>query len=114
MASRAWKRKQINALKLRVVITKKEKTEQLMKNSNTYTAFIVRDATTRRFLNRKVYTGRARGVWDKIGEAQIFYNRQKAQSCASNINARRPTGGSSVFAEVREIELMRRSPQRVS
>ena len=83
-----------------------------MKNSNTYTAYIVRDANTRRFLNRKVYTGRARGVWDTIGEAQIFYSREKAQSCASNINARRPEGDSAFFAEVREIEIQRRRPQR--
>jgi len=83
-----------------------------MKNNNTYTAYIVRDANTRRFLNRKVYTGRALGVWDTIGEAQIFYSREKAQSCASNINARRPDGTSSFFAEVREIELTRRAPRR--
>jgi hypothetical protein len=83
-----------------------------MKNSNTYTAFIVRDATTRRFLNRKVYTGRVRGVWNTIGEAQIFYSRQKAQSCASNINSRTPEGGSATFAQVREIELNRRTPAR--
>lgn len=82
-----------------------------MKNSNTYTAYIVRDANTRRFLNRKVYTGRARGIWDTIDGAQIFYSREKAQSCASNINARRPED-SSFFAQVREIELTRRSPRR--
>lgn len=83
-----------------------------MKNSNTYTAFVVRDANTRRFLNRKVYTGRIRGVWDEAGFAQIFYSRKKAQSCASNINARRPKGDSAFFAQVREIELTRRSPRR--
>lgn len=83
-----------------------------MKNSNTYTAFIVRDFNTRRFLNRKVYTGRVHGVWNTIGEAQIFYSRQKAQSCASNINSRPPEGGSATFAQVREIELNRRMPPR--
>lgn len=83
-----------------------------MNNTNTYTAYIVRDANTRRFLNRKVYTGRARGIWDTIDGAQIFYSREKAQSCASNINARRPEGDSAFFAQVREIEIKRRAPRR--
>lgn len=80
-----------------------------MKSTNTYTAFIVRDANSRRFLNQKVYTGRAKGIWDKIGNAEIFYSRGKAQSCASNINARRPETDSGFFAHVREIELTRSS-----
>jgi len=80
-------------------------------NTNTYTAYIVRDVNSRRFLNRKVYTGRARGVWNTIAESQIFSTREKAQSCASNINARPPEGGSATFAQVREIQLNRRSPR---
>lgn len=70
-----------------------------------YTAFIVRDENSRRFLNARTYTGRARGIWDTIEEAHVFYTREKAQSCASNINARRPDGTSSYFAQVREIKL---------
>jgi len=70
-----------------------------------YTAFIVRDSSSRRFLNRKVYTGRQRGIWGLQGDAQIFYTVAQAQSCASNINARRPDGTSSYFAQVREIKL---------
>lgn len=55
-----------------------------------YTMYVVRDATKRVFLNRAVYTGRARGVWGKMGEAQLFSTPQKAQSCASNIKQRSP------------------------
>ena len=75
---------------------------------NLYTAYIVRDENSRRFLNRPTYSGRVRGVWDTIENSAIFYTREKAQSCASNINARRPEGFSSYFAQVREIELFRR------
>lgn len=83
----------------------------MKKNTTTYTAYVVRDENTRRFLNRKVYTGRARGIWDQIGEAQVFYSREKAQSCASNINFRRPEGDSAFFAQVRPIEIVRRLPR---
>jgi hypothetical protein len=70
-----------------------------------YTAFIVRDANSRRFLNSRTYSGRVRGIWDTIDNSQVFYTREQAQSCASNINARRPEGTSSYFAQVREIQL---------
>ena len=70
-----------------------------------YTAFIVRDSNSRRFLNRKVYTGRQRGIWGLQGDAQIFYAQAQAQSCASNINARRPEGYSAYNAEVVQIEM---------
>ncbi len=70
-----------------------------------YTAFIVRDENSRRFLNKRTYSGRVRGIWDSIGDSHIFYTREQAQSCASNINARRPEGYSAYFAQVREIEL---------
>lgn len=55
-----------------------------------FTMYVVRDATKRVFLNRAVYTGRARGVWGKMGDAQLFSTPQKAQSCASNIARRDP------------------------
>lgn len=70
-----------------------------------YTAYIVRDANSRRFLNRTVYTGRARGIWGRMGEAEIFYNELDASSCASSINRRRPNEYSAYFAEVRPIKL---------
>jgi hypothetical protein len=81
-----------------------------MSNSNRtqekfYTAYIVRDENSRRFLNRRTYSGRVRGVWDTIGNSALFSTRATAQSCASNINARRPEGFSAYFAQVREIQL---------
>lgn len=81
-----------------------------MKTSNRtlgklYTAFIVRDSNSRRFLNSRTYSGRIRGIWDTIDNSHVFYTREQAQSCASNINARRPAGLSSYFAQVREIKV---------
>lgn len=70
-----------------------------------YTAYIVRDSNSRRFLNRKVYTGRARGIWGRQTEAQVFYQEAAAQSCASNINRRRPEGYSAFFAEVVPVKM---------
>lgn len=72
-----------------------------------YTAYIVRDNNSRRFLNRKVYTGRQRGIWGLQGDAEVFYTEAQAQSCASNINRRRPAGYSAFFAEVMPIEIRR-------
>ena len=57
---------------------------------STYTAYLVRDENGRRYLNRPVYTGRAQNIWGRIGESQVFWTRERAQSCASNINAREP------------------------
>lgn len=86
-----------------------------MNNSNTsgklYTAYVVRDSNTRRFLKQRTYTGRARGIWGSIGESTIFYTREKAQSCASNINSRRPDRFSAYHAEVREIEIFGQGTQ---
>ena len=70
-----------------------------------YTAYIVRDNNSRRFLNCKVYTGRQRGIWGVQGEAQVFYRAAQAQSCASNINRRRPEGFSAYFAEVVPVKM---------
>lgn len=55
-----------------------------------FTMYVVRDATKRVFLNRAVYTGRARGVWGRMGEAHLFSTPEKARSCASNIKQRSP------------------------
>jgi hypothetical protein len=70
-----------------------------------YTAFIVRDANSRRFLNQRSYTGRRRGQWGLQGAAQIFYSEAQAQSCAGNINRRRPEGYSAFFAEVMPVKM---------
>ena len=75
--------------------------------SNFYTAYVVRDANTNRFLNRRVYSGRIRGVWGPMESAQVFYSAAKASSCASNINARRPEG-SAFKAGIRPVLLQRR------
>ena len=56
--------------------------------NKTYTAFLVRDAYNRKYLNRPVYTGRAEGVWGKISDSHVFYTEASAQSCAGNINRR--------------------------
>lgn len=74
-------------------------------NTNTYTCYIVREQNSRRFLTRRTYSGRVRGVWDTMGNAVLFRSRKQAQSCASNINDRRPTGHSTYFAEVRPIRI---------
>ena len=76
--------------------------------NNTYTAYLVRDTNARRYLNRKVYSGRVRGIWGKMGESHIFFSAAQAQSCASNINSRRPNGYSAYNAEVVAIEMRRR------
>lgn len=70
-----------------------------------YTAFIVRDSNSRRFLNQRSYTGRRRGQWGLQGDAQIFYSEAQAQSCAGNINRRRPEGYSAFFAEVMPVKM---------
>lgn len=83
-----------------------------MANTNTkrtlgklYTAYIVRDVNARRFLNTKIYTGRQPGIWGRMGEAHIFYTEAAAQSCASNINRRRPNRFSAYFAEVVPVKM---------
>lgn len=73
-------------------------------NKNTYTAFVVREANSRRFLTRPAYSGRVQGIWGTMDEATTFATREEAQSCASNINYRRPDGYSAYFAQVREVE----------
>lgn len=70
-----------------------------------YTAFIVRDSNSRRFLNCKIYTGRQRGIWGLQGDAQVFYTEAQAQSCAGNINRRRPDGYSAYQAEVVPVKM---------
>jgi len=70
-----------------------------------YTAYIVRDANRRTFLNQKIYTGRQPGIWGKLNDAHIFYTEAQAQSCASNINRRRPERYSAYQAEVVEVRM---------
>lgn len=70
-----------------------------------YTAYIVRDSNSRRFLNQRSYTGRRRGQWGRISEAEIFYKEMDATSCATSINRRRPDGYSAYEAEVVAIKV---------
>lgn len=70
-----------------------------------YTAYLVRDVNRRRYLNQRIFTGRQPGIWGRIGEAEVFYTEAKAQSCASNINRRRPSGYSAYYAEVVPIKI---------
>jgi hypothetical protein len=81
-------------------------TKNNINTSNYVTAYIVRDENSRRFLTRPTYSGRVRGVWGKIEESNIFFSRRRAQSCASNINSRRPEG-SAYYAQVRPVLLQR-------
>jgi len=75
-----------------------------------YTGYIVRDSNARKFLNRPAYSGNIQGIWSTIEYAQVFSSARKAQSCASNLNDRRPSGYSAYYAEVRPIMLTRRAP----
>ena len=68
---------------------KKEKMTSTTKKQDTKrTVYIVRDGVNRRFLNQRAYSGRICGIWGRLDESHIFYTKAKAQSCASNINAR--------------------------
>jgi len=78
-----------------------------------YTAFIVRDARARKFLNQKIYTGRQPGIWGRLAEAHIFYKPAQAQACASNINNRRPFAAEGTEACTCNINNRRRSRRSV-
>lgn len=65
-----------------------------------YTAYLVRDVRARKYLNQKIYTGRRPGIWGRMTEAHIFFNKRQAESCACDINRRRPSQYSAYFAEV--------------
>lgn len=79
---------------------------------NYFTAYIVRETNTGKFLNRRAYSGRLRGIWSAKADAQIFYSRSKASSCASNINHRRPDGPSSYYAQVTPVLLEKTTPTK--
>lgn len=51
--------------------------------------FVVYDENARRYLNQKAYSYRP-GLWGSLADAFIFDTRAKAQSAASNLNAKRP------------------------
>lgn len=79
---------------------------KVMQNTNTtpvIIGYIVRDSNARRFLNRPTYSGRVRGVWGRVAEGAVFSTREAAQSCASNLNSRRPEGYSAFYAQVRPV-----------
>ena len=76
-----------------------------------YTAYVVTNNRGDSFLNSRVYTGRAEGVWSRdLGDAHIFRGVKQAQSCAGNINRRNDAG--FPFARVTTIQLTRKAPQR--
>lgn len=77
-----------------------------------YTAYIVRETNSRRFLTRRAYSGRVKGIWGRQSNAELFYFRSEAQSCASNINFRRPEGYSAYQAEVVPVEVKKLSRRR--
>ena len=77
-----------------------------------FTAYIVRESNSRRFLTQRAYSGRVRGIWGKQRNAELFYLREQAQSCASNINYRRPDGYSSYFAHVVPVQVKRINRKR--
>ena len=77
-----------------------------------YTAYIVREANAGKFLNKPAYSGRLKGLWSVKANAQIFYSRSKAASCASNINHRRPDTPSSYYAQVVPVLLEKTTPTK--
>lgn len=77
-----------------------------------YTAYIVRETNSGKFLNKPAYSGRLRGLWSNKANAQIFFNRKQASSCASNINHRRPDSPTSYYAQVMPVLLERTTPQK--
>lgn len=74
-----------------------------------YTAYLVTslDGT---FLNRRVYSGRIRGVWSPIESAHIFRSSRRAADCARDINRRSASGRQ--YASVTPVLLQRRAPKR--
>ena len=82
-----------------------------MDTSNYYTAYIVREANSGKFLNKPAYSGRLKGLWSNKANSHIFYTRAKAASCASNINHRRPTDTvTSYYAQVVPVLFERTTP----
>ena len=71
--------------------------------SNNNTLYVVRNTCGRTFLNRPAYSGRVKGLWGTFDGAHIFRDKKVAQSCAANINHRRPSEESAYYAEVREL-----------
>lgn len=72
-----------------------------------YTAYLVTNPAGGA-LNRRVYSGRVRGVWSPIESAHIFHSAAAAQSCAGNINRRSRSGRE--YARVTPVLLQRRTP----
>lgn len=72
-----------------------------MKKNRTYTAWVVRDAANRKYLDTPTYTGRRNGVWGRFAEAHVFSTAARAQSCASNINRRGPGSKDATVVAVR-------------
>lgn len=77
---------------------------------NYYTAYIVRETNSGKFLNKPAYSGRLRGLWSNKANSHIFYSRDKAASCASNINHRRPDTPTSYYAQVIPVLFEKTTP----
>lgn len=65
--------------------------------SNTYTAYIVRNAN-RRFLNQRTFTGRTPNMWGAIGDAHVFTNEETAHAAAGSINRRPKARSNAAYA----------------
>lgn len=52
--------------------------------------FVVYDENGRKYLNRPAYSGNVPNIWGALKDAHFFETRAKAQSAASNLNAKRP------------------------
>lgn len=73
-----------------------------------YTMYVVRDSSRREFLSNRAYSG-AVAEWRTLPQAHLFQSVARAQSCASNINARSPGNRS---AQVRPVLVTRRIADR--
>ena len=83
-----------------------------MTNQTDSVVYVVRDSNRRTFLNRRVYSGRVRGIWGRLSEANVFDTYAEASSCATNINRRRPERYSAYQAEVYPIVMQKNTRER--
>jgi hypothetical protein len=62
-----------------------------MKKQKTQTMYVVLHSTTRRYLTTPITSGEGE-KWGRIGDSQLFSDRDAAQRIATAINLRRPAG----------------------
>jgi hypothetical protein len=58
------------------------------KASKTYTAYLVSDGTTKKFLKEPRHGAVTKDDWGPLSEAFVFASRRKATECACDINRR--------------------------